>query len=710
MANRPISSIDAELILETAGALTGIPGGGQLGKLIARTGRTVLGGFITRPSNKKKDAFSLDESDTPPFLVVGMGRCGCHVAAELAAISCEHRNASKTGVRQKSKRFFQKLNVLRIRRKGQDITFGFNPLFFLGDYDGASFDEINGLMERSGVPSEIIQGVIRLSFDPVATGGVGNVPVLADFLTKALIAAPATKTHEHESLPAWNRARAFLTNDFYEQAPSSRLVFYIFSAAGGTGSGSAAELMRIQRAATLTAQPGANDLYYTAVAVLPSDFSINRRRLLNAGRSVLQYLADLNTKIESAEDYDRAPVFAGSTGIETSSGPNDSVETQPVLTFDSLAFISNEVIGRSLGAGRLMEDAETDANQYIAQQLFNLSAAQHPAADFEKDSPGKTVRKNYQSIRLDPQDLKTGLAGPYSVCFALSEGKNLADNTSAWVDGLFIRAISLPEQNYSAGREQGTLVEGVSIYPARKADYLEILRNLRHFVGLERKDESGLKGVFRSEKAEHLSIETLAPLRGLDFFAKAPRVIFVLTQPQDGLLTKEATERLGEVLGWAFPNAQQIRGAVIRGTTALFTLSLYIEGSVVLVPRIQQCIRNYLRFTWNKRRMPVKEFDEEYNKLLKSSPPITDDMIKNFIGEYENPSVEIPNFDGHVNEIETRWRKFVGDLGKLPEPTLEALLSHRVTGSYLTYRDVAAAMRYLNYINSFQSPEVSLEE
>jgi hypothetical protein len=638
-----------------------------------------------------------------------MGRCGCHVAAELAAISFEHRSVSPTGVRRKSKRFFQNLNVLRIRKKDRDVTFGFNPLFFLGDYDGSSFGEITGLMERSGVPPQIIDGVIRLSFDPVATGGVGNVPVLADFLTKALIAAPVPSHHEQESIPAWNRARDFLTNGFYEQAPSSRLVFYIFSAAGGTGSGSASELMRIQRAATLTAQSGANDLYYTAVAVLPSDFSVNRRRLLNAGRSVLQYLADLNIRIEKPEDYDKAPVFTGSTGIETAPAPNGSVQTQPVLTFDSLAFISNEVIGRSLGAGQLMEDAETDANQYIAQQLFNLSAAQHPAADFEKDSPGKTIRQNYQSIRLDPQDLKTGLAGPYSVCFAVSEGKSLADNALAWIDGLFIRAISLPEQNHAASREQGAPVEGVSIYPARKTDYLEILHSLRHLVGLEKRDEGGLK-VFQSQKAEILSIDALASLRRLDFFSKAPRVIFILTQPQDGLLTKDATERLGEVLGWAFPNAQQIRGAVIRGTTAVFTLSLYIEGSVVLVPRIQQCIRNYLRFTWSKRRMPAKDFDEKYRQLLESSPPITDEMIKEFIGDFEDPGVEIPNFDGQVNEIETRWRNFVAGLGHLPEPTIEALASHRVGGSYLTYRDVAAAMRYLNYINSFQAPEVSLEE
>lgn len=161
-----------------------------------------------------------------------MGRCGCHVAAELAAISWEHRSASQSNSHKRTKHFFETINIFRGKgRKGRDVTFGFNPLFFLGDYDGSSFGEINGLMERSGVPQSVIDAVVRLSFDPIATGGVGNVPVLADFLTKALIAAPTAKDPDSGALPAWNEARAFLTNGFYERAPSSRLVFYIFSAA-----------------------------------------------------------------------------------------------------------------------------------------------------------------------------------------------------------------------------------------------------------------------------------------------------------------------------------------------------------------------------------------------------------------------------------------------------------------------------------------------
>ena len=61
---------------------------------------------------------------------------------------------------------------------------------------------------------------------------------------------------------------------------------------------------------------------------------------------------------------------------------------KPMMPWNGLAFISNDVMSASSSDPLNLEEVESNANQYIAQQVFNLAAAQFPAAEFEKGKIG----------------------------------------------------------------------------------------------------------------------------------------------------------------------------------------------------------------------------------------------------------------------------------------------------------------------------------
>ena len=154
---------------------------------------------------------------------------------------------------------------------------------------------------------------LQLNYRPLAEGGVGHVPIFAEFLTKALlIFYQPLKTFK--DVPGL-MPEGFLTTFRAEKRNVPRLVFYIFSTGGGTGAGSASEVMSAQRYAK-TVGNVEREMYFTGTAILPQDITRDQRTLMNTGRTIIQYLADLNLRLDTAIAYDEAPDCRASSYLE----------------------------------------------------------------------------------------------------------------------------------------------------------------------------------------------------------------------------------------------------------------------------------------------------------------------------------------------------------------------------------------------------------
>ena len=111
-----------------------------------------------------------------------------------------------------------------------------------------------------------------------------------------------------------------------------------------------------------------------------------------------------------------------------------------------------------------------------------------------------------------------------------------------------------------------------------------------------------------SKPEKRLDKQDFARLREIPVFQKCPRLVFVFTAPQESVIPSTVKERISSLLYWLFPSLEQVRGAIVRGTTAHYTLSIYIETSVILCPDIQSAIKNYLKLCWEQRRSSSEEF------------------------------------------------------------------------------------------------------
>ena len=675
--------------------------GSEIERLVSRYGKKVVE-YSFRDEIQEDQVKPREDKGVPPFVVLGLGRCGCHVSAELSEIIAFNEPSTK-GKANHNPRFSWMSSFFR-SKDGEPPALRFEPIVLVGDIDETSFDDVGGLLEQGGVPKYVQEGFLQLNYRPLAEGGVGHVPIFAEFLTKALLLLPTPKDLQGCS---WSDARRFLTTFRAEKRNVPRLVFYIFSTGGGTGAGSASEVMSAQRYAK-TVGNVEREMYFTGTAILPQDITRDQRTLMNTGRTIIKYLADLNLRLDTAIAYDEAPHCRASSYIEFAmkadkkdpkrgSDIDNKIYEKPMMPWNGLAFISNDVMAASSSDPLNLEEVESNANQYIAQQVFNLAAAQFPAAEFEKGKLGvggevshiSMAKKNYQAIRLDPNDLKSSLIGPYAVCFAAAPVDAVSEKSTEILDQMFLRALSLPRTSEIKGRYTARLIEGISVAPQNKQVYKNVLANIEKYV--------------KGRMANGLTKESFEKLREIPFFEKAPRLIYSFTAPQKGDIPNSYKERLSDLLDWTFPNLIQSRSAVSWGTTAFYSLSIYVETSVLLVPDIQLAVLNYLRLCWRHRRTDIGKFKEKYKKFLNQEPPINDEELIEWLGEKERYGVNIGNFESISADYNRRWAAYVkkncSDLA-----TQERLLEHKVEDVYLTAKEVASAFRYLNYANHLAKP------
>ncbi len=680
--------------------------GAKLEGLISRYGKRIIE-YSFRKDIQKVLVEPQEDKGVPPFVVIGLGRCGCHVCAELSEIIAFNKPAAKGKANYNQR--FSWMSSFFGSKDGDPPALRFDPIVLVGDIDETSFDDVGGLLEQGGVPKYVQEGILQLNYRPLAEGGVGHIPIFAEFLTKALLILPTPKNFEGFS---WSNARSFLTTFRAENRNVPRLVFYIFSTGGGTGAGSASEVMRAQSYAK-TVGNIERQMYFTGTAILPQDITRDQRTLMNTGRTIIQYLADLNLRLDTTIAYDEAPDCRASTYLEftpstvkkdrkSGSDIDKKIFEKPIMPWNALAFISNDVMAASSSDPLNVEEVESNANQYIAQQIFNLAAAQFPAAEFEKgkiETNGEVpqvsmAKKNYQAIRLDPNDLKSSLIGPYAVCFAAAPVDAVSGKSTDILDKMFLRALSLPRTSETKGRYSVRIIEGISVAPQNKQVYKNVISNI----------DKDVKG----RMAKGLSRESFEKLREIPFFERAPRLIYSFTAPQKGDIPNSYKQRLSDLLDWTFPNLIQIRSAVSWGTTAFFSLSIYVETSVLLVPDIQLAMLNYLRLCWKHRRTDIGKFKEKYKKLLDQEPPIEDEELIEWLGEKERYGVNIGNFESISADYTRRWAAYVKKNCSDPA-TQERLLEHKMEDVYLTAKEVASAFRYLNYANHLAKP-VTIED
>ena len=192
----------------------------------------------------------------------------------------------------------------------------------------------------------------------------------------------------------------------------------------------------------------------------------------------------------------------------------------------------------------------------------------------------------------------------------------------------------------------------------------------------------------------------LESVSNIPFFYRCPRLIYSLTVPQDSEFPAAARNRLEELIDWCFPNLIQKRAAITRGTTAVYSLSIFIETSVLLSPDLQAAVVNYLRLCWGQRRSDENAFLEKYKEILEQDPPITDDSVEDWLGSTEMYGRNIPNFPSLCTQYNKAWERYIVKSASdetWDEQKKDALLSHKVEDVFLNSREVAAALRYLNY-------------
>jgi hypothetical protein len=669
--------------------------GATVGKLVSRYGKPLISYHLDSEDQAKQDQGNEqtpDDRGVPPFVVVGLGRCGCHVSAELAEMIA----ANKPGVRAHRKHGDKTWVSQFFARQGNKPELQFEPIMLIGDIDETAFVDVDGLMREGGVPSDMRNDFLKLHFQPLAEGGVGHVPIFAEFIARGMLLLPSLIDRD---VPLWSTARGLLCNFSTKRKQIPRLVFYIFSSGGGTGAGSAPEIMRAQSYAKAVTNVD-REMFFTGVSILPANISRDQTQLINTGRTLVRYLADLNMNLQSSAAYDGAPACAAGSFIEMpdQSYVQDSLDVdesrmiaRPILPWNALALISNDVMATSVRSAMTFDEAESNANQYIAQQVFNLAAAQFPAAEFEKeDDVAPITRKNYQEVRLDPNDLKAGLIGPYAVCFSAAPTEVAADQDTRVVDEMFLRSLSLASQHTVEGSTGSRLIEGISIAPFDKNEYQRIIESLRSHL--------------LSDEQAVLSQESLSELTKIPFFERCPRIIYSLTAPQKTDIPNAYKERLGELIDWTFPNLIQTRSAISWGTTAFFSLSIFVETSVLLVPDVQLAIVNYLRLCWQQRRSDLNGFVEKYKQLRAQDPPITDEMVREWLGDVEDYGVNVPNFENTCSEHNRKWSHYVERHCNDPKRKKE-LLAYRVEDALITFPEAAAAIRYLNYAYNLTKPK-----
>jgi len=698
-------------------AAAGVAGaiGRHIGDMVSCYGKELVSYYLSPPSNTPNistngkqplDSKSVAETKFPPYAVIGVGRCGSHITTELARMIASQLRPSAAAPNNRG--FWSRFFIST--RQGSLATP--EPMMVVGDIDETTFLDVEKVLGKDGPSATLGSQILRIDYRPLGAGGAGHVPVFGQFLTRALLLL-SPDGDGFQDRP-WRQARSYLLDSCSRSTNTPRLIFYVFSAGGGTGAGSASEIMRAQRYAINMSPNPDPQIYFTGVAVIPSELTkpVNRRHLINTGRTLVQYLADLNIKLEDVSDYTNTPVFRYAVNVPTNHG------IRPVPPWDGLMIISNDIMQELATAKRTYDAVEKLANEYAAQQMMALAASQirseeqlrqgesqqsnSEAATAKKEGtpPNKkeaisTSRVNFESTRLDPHDLKSALRGPYAVCFAITGARELPTQE---LDRLFLKAISVPSVHESDGNQ--SLIEGISVLPAPRAEYGAVLKKLDELIS------AGQDG--RTPR-RLLTEDSLSDIRNIPFFKQCPRAVFVFTAPEHLPIPGDLSKRFCDLLAWSMPNLLDARFAIVRSPGSYYALSIYVESSVILCPDVQSAIKNYIRLCWKSRLQSNDEYKSSYARALSHSfVPVDSANIEQWLGKQELYGANIPDYDELAAAWQARWQASIDKIEK-DSSRKSDLQRHQVQHCLLSPGEITSAIKFLNYVSNLTNPGVILD-
>jgi hypothetical protein len=446
-------------------------------------------------------------------------------------------------------------------------------------------------------------------------------------------------------------------------------------------------LLKAQRVSIATAGANQPVMYFSSVGVIPEFDEINERQLLNTGRSIVKYLADINISLTSEVDYTREESFRGPAYID------DRSNQTTITPWDSLALISNEIM---VSTDEKIDQSKIEerANQYIAQAVFGIATANAAPDSYKyqgEDEHVDSTDTTFRTVRLDVNDLRTGLIGPYSTCFAQSES---ALGEEAATDQLVLRAISPPSVRvFGNGADEESVVEGISILPQKREKYIQTLGALAQIVAPTSSNKSSGRALTKDD---------LAQLNKLAFFKRCARIVCVISVPSKKDLHPSVSKRIVTLLSWLFPNLREPRRAIVYGTSKRLALSLYVQGSVVLTPSIEMAITNYLHKYWNKRTCDPAEFYKKYLELTGTKKPVSAKEVEEWLGPNELYGDNNARFAEFSSDFETRWSREIEQ--RVPDKTpLKKVLKQLTFGSLMiSPAEIAAALNYISYVSNIE--------
>jgi hypothetical protein len=675
------------LVSETVKVLIG-PAAGPAAIVLSRTGKKIFSIWLEKnsPSAANTDnQFKLPSGQFPPFAIVGLGRCGTHITAHVARMVIDSLNRNPNTERERARFLFRLFGRAQV-----DPKFTIEPLMMVGDLDPTTLEEIRGLIaiSKDGQIDEDRDGffrrILKIGYDPLSVSGAGHLPIVGQFITRCLLALPS-KVNGGD-LEGWAKARSYLLDYSTQESSATRMVFYVFSAGGGSGSGSAPELMRAQRLALIAPDNPDPEMYFCGISVLPYDQKRNKTHRVNTGRFFIQYLADLAIRLPDKSYYYRALEYEYGLTLRT----GDAIK--PIEPWDGLAVVSNDTL-RASEKGVSKEEVDQHVNQYVAQQIFNLASGQISVLQYERTDDIAPSQLNFQSVRMDPADLKNGLIGPFAVGFAIAQSSPADENS--WIDSLVLKALMPPQLNEQREPSRQTgFIQGLSISPEAIGSKEQIEYDTaisRLFEGVSDKASTGL-----TQSA--VQFFTQVPL-----YKRCPNVIFVFTAPQTGLIPANVDRRISEVLSWLMPNLNQARYAVVRGTTQVYTLSVFMQSSVVLCPEVLDAIRDYLYLCWKTRSLGENDFDKLWDNLMYEGDTINENELLEFVGESEELAPEFARFEQTTRDYGQKWQNVLNDYASVVGDELSHLRNYRLKDCRVTYGEVVAALKYLRYVHNVEA-------
>jgi hypothetical protein len=557
---------------------------------------------FTADINKKTRDNSEAETDLPTAGIMGIGRCGTHIALDLAHTIYQAREElskktteSGSGVmsdvrpprqplRKRIAKQLKRLLWWRKRKNGRLLLI--DPVILAADLDGNIKGTIQSSKLEAGGPHQIRFALTDLTW--LQKGGAGNLPIIAQYLATLALLIPREKLPELGA-ESWEYHRSYFIESAGLNDNKSRLFIFLFSCGGGSGSGMASVLGIAQQNAmiqNILGRPnaGAPDarayefkinepICSLGIGILPESTEIPNAQHLNAGRLLCRFLAHQNR-------FD----LPKESGVETA-----TVATHRM--FNCLLLVSNEIMAISFGkeksdSSASLSQAESMANHYIGQQVFNLLAAQAMITDYERDfERGKQLLGEAgitDTIRLDANDLNNSLSGPTAVAYA----EGLTGGDLSLIE-LFRRAISLPQ--YKPDEE---LVEGISILPTSAERYRQMV-------------EKGANNDF-------------AALSELKFYRCAFSIVAVISVPKLEMLRVTEVKELRRTLERAFPNAKIRRYSVVQGSSKNASLTLFIVGTACSTREAFNLLFRYIKGSFTRSDVDNEQLESVLRELLSS--------------------------------------------------------------------------------------------